>query len=97
MADKRVTYRGHRGVRDYFEDVMSVWGRLVLTPVTFRQAEHSVLAFGRVEGETDAGTQTADVLWIWRLRGGMVSSVEAFESPADRPRDAGDGGGRVSV
>ena len=85
MADKRVTYHGHQGIREYFEDVMSVWNRLILTPVSFRQTEQSVIAFGRVEGESDTEVRTTDVLWIWRLRDGMVSSVEAFDSPAGRP------------
>jgi PAS domain S-box-containing protein len=85
MAGKRVTYHGHDGIREYFEDVMSVWGRLILTPISFRQAEQSVIAFGRVEGELNNEIRTTDVLWIWRLRDGIVSSVEAFERPAGPP------------
>ena len=40
-------------------------------------------------GETEEGTNVADVVWVWRLRGDSVASVEAFPIPPQT-------GGRVS-
>jgi EAL domain-containing protein (putative c-di-GMP-specific phosphodiesterase class I)/ketosteroid isomerase-like protein len=77
----RRAYHGREGLRDYFGDLDAVWGRLDLTPHTFREAEGSVMVFGEAEGETDEGTRISDVVWVWRLRGDLVASVEAFQIP----------------
>ncbi len=77
----RRAYRGHDGLRDYFGDIEAVWRRLDLTPRTFRAAEGSVMVFGEADGETEQGRRVADVVWVWRLQGDLVASVEAFPVP----------------
>lgn len=86
-AERGATYRGHDGLRDYFRDLGAVWDDLILTPFTFRHVENSIIVFGRAEGHSGGRTEVADVLWVWRLSGGLVSSVEAFRS--DRHRSEG--------
>jgi hypothetical protein len=41
----------------------------------------------RVHGTTSsgAGQESLDVLWIWRLRDGLVASVDIFEAPGRDP------------
>jgi methanogenic corrinoid protein MtbC1/ketosteroid isomerase-like protein len=83
------TYRGHDGIRDYFRDVGDVWQTLKLTPITFRPTDEAVVVFGLVETSTNAGAKTRDVLWVWRLRDGLIASVEVFQSaPQPVPRSA---------
>jgi ketosteroid isomerase-like protein len=77
----RREYRGHDGLRDYFADLATVWRRIELTPQNFRQAEGSVMVFGEARGETEEGPRIADVVWVWRLRGDLVASVDAFPIP----------------
>ena len=82
---REAPYRGHEGVRAYVRDIGDVWKSLKLTPTTFRPADGSVIVFGRAETNSGAETKTLDVLWVWRLRDGLVASVEVFQSRAARP------------
>jgi PAS domain S-box-containing protein len=77
----RRSYRGRQGLCEYFGDLGTIWRRLALIPQNFRQAEGSVIVFGEAEGEAEDGTRTADVVWVWRLRGDRVASVEVFPVP----------------
>ena len=82
-------YRGHEGIRAYVRDTADVWQSLKLTPTTFRPAKGSVIVFGRAErAETNSGPEarTLDVLSVWRLRDGLISSIEVFPST---PPEAG--------
>jgi PAS domain S-box-containing protein len=81
LAGRQGGYRGLEGLHEYFDDLGSVWKRLDLRPRTFRAAEASILVFGEVEGETANGRAIADVIWVWRIRGELVASVEAFQVP----------------
>jgi diguanylate cyclase (GGDEF)-like protein/PAS domain S-box-containing protein len=86
LTGREAPYRGHDGVRAYVRDLKDVWKSLKLTPTTFRRADGSVIVFGRAETNSGAGTKTLDVLWVWRLRDGLVASVEVFQSPPPDPR-----------
>ncbi len=81
LAGRPAGYRGQEGVREYFEDLGSVWRTLTLRPQTFRPAEESILVFGEVEGETAEGHLIVDVIWVWRVRDDLIASVEAFPVP----------------
>jgi ketosteroid isomerase-like protein len=81
LTGKPAGYRGLDGLREYFDDLGSVWGSLELRPRTLRAAEASILVFGEVEGKTESGRSIADVIWVWRISDGLVASVEAFQVP----------------
>jgi len=74
----RQPYRGRAGIYRYFEDVAATWQSLDLRPRTFIVSEGSVLVFGEAEGETAEAGLFADMIWVWRLRGESISSLEAF-------------------
>jgi PAS domain S-box-containing protein len=80
LADRRAPYRGHDGLRTYIDDVDALWDELALTPLTFRQAQDSVIAFGRAEGRRGASRVLASVLWVARLQRGQISSIEVFQA-----------------
>lgn len=77
----REVYRGHDGVREYFADVARTWpGGLQVAPRDFRAVAGSVVAFGGVEGDTGASGVEDEVVWVWRLRDGLVFSGQVFST-----------------
>lgn len=79
----RDLYRGHDGVREYFADIARVWpGGLQVAPRDFRAVAGSVVAFGGVEGETRQSGVEDEVVWVWRLRDGLVFSGQVFSTSA---------------
>jgi diguanylate cyclase (GGDEF)-like protein/PAS domain S-box-containing protein len=85
LTGREAPYRGHEGVQAYVRDIGDVWKSLKLTPTAFRSADGSVIVFGRAETNSGAETKTVDVLWVWRLRDGLVASVEVFQSAPPDP------------
>lgn len=75
----RSVYRGHDGIREYFADVARVWsGGLRLEPVDYRAVAGSVVVFGRIYGSGELGTVERDVVWVWKLRDGLLVSGQVF-------------------
>lgn len=82
-------YRGYEGVRAYAHDLAEASTSQKLTLNECRAAQGSVIAFGRASTNSAAETRSLDVLWVWRLQDGLVSSVEVFESvPPPSPKPA---------
>lgn len=78
-ATGRAEYRGHDGIRDYFADVARVWDAgLRVEPVDYRAVAGSVVVFGRVRGEGRPGVVAEQVVWVWKLRDGLVTSGQVF-------------------
>ncbi len=78
-ATGRSVYRGHDGIRDYFADVARVWsGGLRLEPLDYRAVAGSVVVFGRVFGDGDLGPVDREVVWVWKLRDGLLTSGQVF-------------------
>ncbi len=80
LTGRKAPYTGHQGIRTYFGDVAEVWKSLKLTPTAFRLANESIIVFGRAESSSAAETRMLDVLWIWRIREGLIASVEVFQN-----------------
>lgn len=79
-AERTTPYRGHEGVQAYMRDVATVWEELTLTPLTFRNAQESVIGFGRVEGRRPGERVLGSIMWMVRLRGDLISSIEVFQA-----------------
>ncbi|MGH2896356.1 MAG: EAL domain-containing protein, partial [Solirubrobacteraceae bacterium] len=79
-AERTAPYRGHEGVHAYLRDVATVWEELTLTPLTFRQAQGSVIGFGRVEGRRPGERVLSSIMWLVRLRGDLIASIEVFQA-----------------
>jgi PAS domain S-box-containing protein len=86
LTGREAPYHGHEGVRAYVRDIADVGKSLKLTQTAFRPGNESVIVFGRAETNSGAETKTLDVLWVWRLRDGLVVSVEVFQSAPPDPR-----------
>jgi len=80
-ATGRSVYRGHQGIRDYFADVARVWdGTLELEPVDYRAVAGSVVVFGRVRGRFRGEPFETEVVWVWKLRDGLLLSCQVFST-----------------
>lgn len=79
-AERATPYRGHEGVQAYMRDVATVWEELTLTPLTFRNAQESVIGFGRVEGRRPGERVLGSIMWMVRLRGDLIASIEVFQA-----------------
>ena len=80
QVDRQAPYRGHDGVRAYVHDVDTVWDELKLTPLTFRQAEGSVIGFGQADARRGPDRRIASILWVVRLLDGVIISLEVFQA-----------------
>ncbi|HXD66911.1 MAG TPA: EAL domain-containing protein, partial [Solirubrobacteraceae bacterium] len=79
-VERTTPYRGHEGVLAYLHDVATVWDELSLTMLTFRQAQDSVIGFGRVEGRRPGERVLGSIMWVVRLREDLISSIEVFQA-----------------
>ncbi|MGH2888629.1 MAG: EAL domain-containing protein [Solirubrobacteraceae bacterium] len=80
FADGGALYRGHDGLRAYAADVLGEWDEWLLTAFNFRPAQGSVIVFGRSEGRRCDERRGLNVLWVVRVRDGLLESIEAFQA-----------------
>jgi ketosteroid isomerase-like protein len=78
-AGRSSPYRGHDGVRAYFADVAAVWEELVLHAEDFRVVPGSVIVIGHVSARRDGQPVSRSVVWTWRLRGGLATSMRVSD------------------
>jgi ketosteroid isomerase-like protein len=72
-------YVGHDGVRRYFADAAASWDELVLHADDFRMLPGVVIVLGSVLARRDGVAARRAVMWTWRLRNGMVTSVRVAD------------------
>ena len=79
VLDLELPYRGHAGLRRYFDDVAAVWERLEIEPRSIRAVSGGSTAFGVARGRTFAGESLdVPVIWVFRLRAGRVVHAKAI-------------------
>jgi ketosteroid isomerase-like protein len=78
-AGRESPYRGHDGVRAYFADVAAVWEELVLHAEDFRVVPGSVIVIGHVSARRDGQPLSRSIVWTWRLRDGLATSVRVSD------------------
>jgi PAS domain S-box-containing protein len=81
LTGRHEPYRGHGELHAYADDIAAVWKTLTVTPTVFRRGADAVIVFGRADCDSGTGQRSLDVLWVWRLRDGLVASVDIFEAP----------------
>ena len=79
-AGRTAPYRGFADIRRYLSDVQEVWDTLEIRPQLFQLIEDGVAVFGEVIAQSEDGPVIADVVWVWKLRDGLVSSIQVFQS-----------------
>jgi ketosteroid isomerase-like protein len=79
LANDGQPYRGHKGMRKYYDDVGDVWQELEVMPAEFREIDEHVLAFGRVYGRGEGGyIQDSPAQWVFTIRGDLIVCVKVF-------------------
>jgi ketosteroid isomerase-like protein len=81
-AGSESPYRGHEGVRRYFADVATVWEELVLHAEDFRVIPGSVIVLGHVSAVRDGEPMQRAIVWTWKLRAGLATSVRVSDMGA---------------
>jgi ketosteroid isomerase-like protein len=91
MANEGEPYRGHDGMRKYYEDVAQVWNELDVLPREYREVdEQTVLVFGRVYGRGEGGyIQDSPAQWVMRIRDERVWSIRVFTNKSAALAEAG--------
>jgi len=91
MANEGEPYRGHAGMRKYYEDVQNVWLELEVLPKEYREVDDAtVLVFGRVYGRGEGGyIQDSPAQWVLRIRDGLVWSIRVFTNKSAALAEAG--------
>jgi ketosteroid isomerase-like protein len=72
-------YRGHDGLRTYFEDVERVWDRLTLFADDFRVVPGFVVVMGHVAFVRDGQPTQRAVVWTWRVRDGVATYLRVAD------------------
>jgi ketosteroid isomerase-like protein len=90
-AHHPTTYRGHEGVRLYFDHVARIWEDLEVEPHDFKGRGEFVVALGKVRGRMKDANETVedDVAWAWKVKDGKVIWGRVYTNPADALADAG--------
>jgi ketosteroid isomerase-like protein len=79
IAGRDGPYRGHDGLRTYFEDVDRVWDQLTLFADDFRVVPGFVVVMGHVAFVRDGQPQQRAVVWTWRVRDGVATYVRVAD------------------
>lgn len=82
-------YHGHRGVRDYFEEVAEVWDELRPHADDFRTVGNEVVAIGgcAVRGKGSGIVTDSPLAWVIAVRDGKITSHRGYRS-ADEALEA---------
>lgn len=91
-------YRGHEGIRAYFEEVDTVWDQML--PHADDLGSHGdlvVVVGGCVVRGRESGAETDRAMaWVFRVRDGRIASHQAFSNAEEALSAAGlEGGKRV--
>jgi ketosteroid isomerase-like protein len=82
------SYRGHEGIRQFFEDLDEEWENRVIRNEDFRESDDSVLLLGEFEarGKASGVEMHSPVAWLFELRGGKVMRMQAYSNQEEALR-----------
>jgi len=85
------TYRGHDGIRRFYEGVEDAWESYHWTVEETRVAGDQVVAMLHCEARSREGGPGVDwrVAWVWELRGGRAVSTRFYRDPEKALEAAG--------
>ncbi len=86
-------YRGHDGMRRYFQDAEALWSRLELEPAKYREVGNHVVVLGRVKARAHDGLElNTPAAWVWRIEGDRIVWGSAYGDRDAMPRFLQEGG-----
>ena len=83
-----VSYRGHEGMRQWFEDVAEYWESMWVEAYQFLDAEQAVVVVGRVHGrgKRSGVAIEAPAAWVFHLRDARLTYLRLYLGPPQGPR-----------
>jgi ketosteroid isomerase-like protein len=72
LVGRTEPYRGHAGMREYFDDVERAWEELTIHATDFRVIPGSVIVMGHVTGRIAGDPVRRAAVWTWRVRDGRA-------------------------
>jgi uncharacterized protein len=91
LVERDVSYQGHDGLRDYFEDVARVWEELEVFLHEYHEVgDERVLVVGRVRGRGKM-RQLVDqpAQWAWRIENEKIVWGHVFANREEAVRAVG--------
>lgn len=82
-------YRGHDGIRRYFEDIGRVWKELRIYPEDVRDLGDAVVALGHVHGRGGGMVIDRPTGWLWKIRDGKIVWGRIYASHREALEAAG--------
>lgn len=79
IAGRTGPYRGHDGLREYFDDVDRVWDELTLFADDIRVVPGFVVVLGHVAFSRGGQPMRRAVVWTWRVRDGAATYVRVAD------------------
>ena len=79
LIGREEPYRGHAGMREYYDDVERTWEELTLFANDFRAIPGAVVVMGHVEGRIDGEPVRRGAVWTWKVRAGKATEVRVAD------------------
>ena len=79
LIGREEPYRGHAGMREYYDDVERTWEELKLFANDFRAIPGAVVVMGHVEGRLDGQPVRRGAVWTWKLHAGKATEVRVAD------------------
>ena len=79
LIGREEPYRGHAGMREYYDDVERTWEELTLFANDFRAIPGAVVVMGHVEGRLDGEPVRRGAVWTWKLHAGKATEVRVAD------------------
>jgi ketosteroid isomerase-like protein len=86
-----ITYRGHDGLRKYFEDADAAWQAIEARLVEVRELDGTVIALGelRARGRASGLEVRVSLAWVGEFDGGQITRLRSYETEAKALEAAG--------
>jgi ketosteroid isomerase-like protein len=79
LIGREEPYRGHAGMREYYDDVERTWEELALFANDFRAIPGAVVVMGHVEGRIDGESIRRGAVWTWKVQAGKATEVRVAD------------------
>ena len=89
--DLAPVYRGHDGIRAFWDGAHEPFGRLLIEPLEFTEGKDGIVVrlVMRARGAGSGAPTEARLFHVWRFRGGLIWHLEAHLSEEMARRMAG--------
>jgi ketosteroid isomerase-like protein len=92
LARGGASYRGHRGIFQYFRDVARFWDELEISPHEFEEVGDRVIVYGRLRARGQGGLIVDEPAhWVLEFRDGMIARACAHANRLKAMAAAADG------